>query len=147
MRLLLVVLAAAACAKGGESAKGGDTAAAPATTTPTGGGAWAVTGSDARATLFLQKGCPQCHSISALGVKSTAEVGPDLTRANADVRSRFGVELPEFLERPTGTMQVVLSSMVKLSPAERDSVVRILRQLHEEGEEHEERGERTQPKQ
>jgi mono/diheme cytochrome c family protein len=95
-------------------------------------GAWTVTGNDPRAALFLQKGCPQCHTISALGIKSTAEVGPDLTTAYADVRTRFGVSLEEFVANPTGTMQMVLSSMIQLSPAERDSVVHVLKQLHEE---------------
>ena len=89
---------------------------------------------DPRAALFVQKGCPQCHSISALGVKSPAEVGPDLTYAYSDVQSRFNMKLEEFLENPTGTMQVVLSSLIKLSPEERDSVLHILKQLHEEAE-------------
>ena len=89
---------------------------------------------DPRAALFVRKGCPQCHSISALGVKSPAEIGPDLTIAYTDVQSRFGVELEEFLKNPTGTMQVVLSSQIKLSPEERDSVIHILKELHEDAD-------------
>lgn len=89
---------------------------------------------DPRAALFVQKGCPQCHSISALGVKSPTELGPDLTFAYSDVQSRFNMKLEEFLKNPTGTMQVVLSSQIKLSPEERDSVIHILKQLHEEAE-------------
>ncbi|MGH7499394.1 MAG: hypothetical protein ACREL3_11160 [Gemmatimonadales bacterium] len=91
--------------------------------------------SDPRAALFLQKGCPQCHTISALGIKSPAEIGPDLTFAYADVQSRFNMKLEEFLHNPTGTMQVVLSSQIQLSPEERDSVIHILKALHEEAEE------------
>ncbi len=94
----------------------------------------AASATDPRAAIFVAKGCPQCHSIAALGVKSAAEVGPDLTRAYEDVEHRFGVNLAEFLRNPTGTMQVVLSSSIQLSPAERDSIVRILEQLHEEHE-------------
>ena len=90
---------------------------------------------DPRATLFVQKGCPQCHSISALGVKSPAEIGPDLTFAYSDVQSRFNMKLEEFLKNPTGTMQVVLSSQIKLTPEERDSVIHILTELHEDAEE------------
>lgn len=90
-----------------------------------------VTSDDPRGAIFLAKGCPQCHTISALGIKSPAEVGPDLTHAYEDVRSRFGVKLEEFLHNPTGTMQVVLSSTIQLTPAERDSVIKILRELHE----------------
>jgi hypothetical protein len=82
---------------------------------------------DPRAALFVRKGCPQCHSISALGVKSPAEIGPDLTIAYTD-------ELEEFLKNPTGTMQVVLSSQIKLSPEERDSVIHILKELHEDAQ-------------
>jgi hypothetical protein len=89
---------------------------------------------DPRAALFVRKGCPQCHTISALGVKSPTEIGPDLTFAYSDVQSRFNMKLEEFLENPTGTMQVVLSSQIKLSPEERDSVIHILKQLHEDAE-------------
>jgi hypothetical protein len=90
--------------------------------------------SDPRAAIFVEKGCPQCHSISALGVKSPAEIGPDLTLAYTDVQSRFNMELEEFLKNPTGTMQMVLSSQIKLTPEERDSIIEILEDLHEEAE-------------
>ena len=99
---------------------------------------------DPRAAIFVAKGCPQCHSISALGVKSAAEAGPDLTLAYQDVQARFGLKLEEFLPHPTGTMQIVLSSMIQLTPAERDSIVHILKRLYEEREEREER-EETSP--
>lgn len=120
-----LALALLACGGGERKASpaAGTTAAAP-------GGP-----SDPRAAIFVSKGCPQCHSISALGVKSPAEVGPDLTIAYEDVQSRFGVGLEEFLHNPTGTMQVVLSSSIQLSPAERDSIIKILKGLHEEREE------------
>lgn len=91
-----------------------------------------ITGNDPRAALFLQKGCPNCHSITALGVKSSSEVGPDLSLAYEDVERRFGVKLEEFLPNPTGTMQMVLSQLITLTPAERDSIVHMLKQLHEE---------------
>jgi len=94
----------------------------------------AATSNDPRAALFLQKGCPQCHSISALGVKSSTEVGPDLTLAYDDVKNRFNQPLEQFLHNPTGTMQMVLSQMITLSPEERDSVIHILQRLHEERE-------------
>ena len=95
--------------------------------------------SDPSAAIFIEKGCPQCHSISALGVNSPAEVGPDLTIAYTDVRSRFNMELKDFLQNPTGTMQIVLSSQIKLSPAERDSIVEILEHLHEESDDEEDK--------
>ena len=128
MRFALAGLATLACAgKDTQSASSGGTVTATATP--------AVTSSDPRAALFLEKGCPQCHSIAALGVKSPTEVGPDLTMAYDDVRSRFNQPLEQFLHNPTGTMQMVLSQMITLSPAERDSVIHILKRLHEEREE------------
>lgn len=124
----------AAC--GGESKSSGKPAA---TIVPAIGGMPALTGittSDSRGQIFLNKGCPHCHSISTFGVKSPTEVGPDLANAYADVQTRFGVKLNEFLNAPTGTMQMVLGSMIKLTPAERDSIIHILSELHEEHEEH-----------
>jgi len=96
-----------------------------------------VTGNDPRAYLFLGKGCPTCHSITAVGIKSSTDVGPDLSIAYSDVRNRFGVSLEEFLPNPTGTMQMVLGQLIKLTPAERDSVIHILKQVNEEQEHHE----------
>lgn len=90
---------------------------------------------DPRAAIFVEKGCPQCHTISALGIKSPAEIGPDLTFAYTDVQSRFNMKLDEFLKNPTGTMQMVLSSQIKLSPEERDSIIEILEDLDENADE------------
>ena len=127
--LTFLALGVVACGKGGQTSAGTSNAA-PAAATQT--GAWQVTRNDPRAALFMQKGCPQCQTISALGIKSVAEVGPDLTNAYTDVQSRFGIKLEQFLPNPTGTMQMVLSTMIQLSPAERDSVIHILKQLQEE---------------
>jgi hypothetical protein len=93
-----------------------------------------ITGNDPRANLFLTKGCPTCHSVTAFGIKSSTDVGPDLSIAYTDVRSRFGTSLEEFLPNPTGTMQMVLGQLIKLSPAERDSVIHMLKQISEEQE-------------
>ena len=99
-------------------------------------GAQAISHSaDPRASIFENKGCPQCHSISAFGIKSPAEIGPDLTLAYDDVQTRFSMKLEDFLHNPTGTMQMVLSSQIQLSTAERDSIIHILKGLHEEREE------------
>ena len=113
---------------------GSGNAEPPASSRPAAHEATRPAGGDPRAAIFVSKGCPQCHSISALGIKSAAEVGPDLTNAAEDVRTRFGVDLAEFFANPTGTMQVVLSTTIQLTPAERDSIIHILKQLHEEHE-------------
>ena len=93
-----------------------------------------ITGNDPRAALFLRKGCPNCHSISAVGIKSSVDAGPDLALAYEDVKSRFGVPLEQFLPNPTGTMQMVLGSIIKLTPEERDSLIHMIKQMHEEQE-------------
>ena len=121
---LLLVSFVAAC--------GGEKGSAAPPGTPAGA---VVTSADARGDIFARKGCPQCHSVSAFGIRSPNDVGPDLTNAYDDVQARFGLKLDQFLAAPTGTMQVVLSSMIKLTPAERDSIVHILKELHEEREE------------
>jgi len=128
---LVVVVALVGCSKGAAPSKApvmptlpGMAAVAPPT----------ITGNDPRAALFLTKGCPTCHSVTAVGIKSSTDVGPDLSIAYTDVRSRFNVSLEEFLPNPTGTMQMVLGQLIKLSPAERDSIIHILKQIHEEQE-------------
>lgn len=89
----------------------------------TGPGAW-----------FVKTGCFVCHSISALGVTSPAQIGPDLSVAVDDVQSRFGRTLEDFLREPTGTMSVVLSRQIILSPEEKAVAVQ---KLHEAFAEHE----------
>jgi cbb3-type cytochrome oxidase cytochrome c subunit len=83
----------------------------------TGPGAW-----------FVQTGCFVCHSVSALGVKSPAQIGPDLSIAVEDVQKRFGVTLDDFLQNPTGTMSVVLSRQIILSPEQKQVAVQKLRE-------------------
>lgn len=117
----------AALACGGDQHASSSAGGAPAAM------ASATSGStDPRAGIFVAKGCPQCHSITALGVKSTTEVGPDLTLAEEDVETRFGMELDDFLRNPTGTMMIVLSSQIQLTETEKDSIVRILKSLTKE---------------
>ena len=82
----------------------------------TGPGAW-----------FVKTGCFVCHSISAFGVKSPAQIGPDLSNAVEDVQSRFGKTLDDFLRAPTGTMSVVLSRQIVLTPEQTEEAIRMLR--------------------
>ena len=87
----------------------------------TGPGAW-----------FVKTGCFVCHSISVLGVKSPAQIGPDLSTAVDDVQSRFGRTIDDFLAAPTGTMSVVLSRQIILTPAEKATAVEKLREAFAE---------------
>ncbi len=81
--------------------------------------------------FFVKKNCFVCHSVSTLGIEAAAQIGPDLALAVQDVQSRFGRTLDDFLMRPTGTMDVVLSTMITLSPEERQQAVEILRHAYE----------------
>jgi cytochrome c2 len=73
--------------------------------------------------FFVKKNCFVCHSVSTLGIDAAAQIGPDLALAVEDVPSRFARTLEDFLERPTGTMEVVLSTMITLTPDERKEAV------------------------
>jgi cytochrome c2 len=81
--------------------------------------------------FFVHKNCFVCHSVSTLGIEAAAQIGPDLALAVEDVQSRFGRTLDDFLERPTGTMEVVLSTMITLTPEERQEAIAKLRLAYE----------------
>jgi hypothetical protein len=67
---------------------------------------------------FVERGCFACHSVSVYGVKGYSQMGPDLSTAVEDVKSRFGKNLDEFWKEPMGTMLMVRSQLIKLSPEE-----------------------------
>jgi cytochrome c2 len=81
---------------------------------------------------FVKTGCFVCHSISVYGVKSPAQIGPDLSTAVEDVQTRFGRTLDDFIREPTGTMSVVLSRQIVLSPEEKQIAVGKLREAFAE---------------
>jgi cbb3-type cytochrome oxidase cytochrome c subunit len=83
----------------------------------TGPGAW-----------FVETGCATCHSIQVYGVKAPAQIGPDLSNAVEDVQSRFGRTIDDFLREPTGTMSVVLSRQIILTPEQKAIAVQKLRE-------------------
>ena len=80
---------------------------------------------------FVSTGCFVCHSISALGVRSPAQIGPDLSIAVEDVQKRFGRTIDDFLREPTGTMSVVLSRQIILTPEQKQIAVQKLREAFE----------------
>lgn len=84
---------------------------------------------------FVQRGCLACHAVSVYGVKPFTPIGPDLSIAVDDVRTRFGRSLEEFLKEPQGTMQMVLGQLIKLSDAEKAEALKELQaayQLHQQ---------------
>ena len=78
----------------------------------------------------MSTGCFVCHSISAFGVISPAQIGPDLSTAVVDVQSRFGKTIDDFLASPTGTMAVVLSRQIILTPEQKQIAIGKLREAY-----------------
>lgn len=75
---------------------------------------------------FVEKGCFGCHHVSVYGVKSFAAIGPDLSLAQEDVEKRFGKKLDEFWKEPIGTMMIVRTQLIKMTPEEEaDGLVRL----------------------
>jgi cytochrome c2 len=81
---------------------------------------------------FVKTGCFVCHSIAALGVRSPAQIGPDLSTAVEDTQTRFGRTVDDFLREPTGTMSVVLSRQIILTPEQKATAVEKLREAFAE---------------
>ena len=81
--------------------------------------------------FFVKNNCFVCHSVSTLGIDAAAQIGPDLALAVEDVRARFGRQLEDFLVKPTGTMEVVLGTMIQLSPEQRQEAIRKLHEAYD----------------
>jgi hypothetical protein len=94
---------------------------------------------------FVKTGCFVCHSVEALGVRSPAQIGPDLSTAVEDVQTRFGRTLDDFLREPTGTMSVVLSRQIVLSPDEKAVAVGKLREAFAEHQKQKAGAEKANP--
>jgi hypothetical protein len=91
-----------------------------------------VAQTDPRAQIFVQRGCSDCHAVTALRVKASADVGPDLTYAYGDVLRRYGLNLESFMANPPGVMRMMVASHIGLTVADRDSIVGLLRRLYQE---------------
>lgn len=86
--------------------------------------------------FFAQKGCFTCHSVSVFGIISPTNIGPDLSFAKEDVKRRFGAPLEVFLHsHPSGTMQIVLSTVFPLTKEEKDKAIALLNRAWELKEE------------
>jgi hypothetical protein len=81
---------------------------------------------------FEQTGCTTCHSITVYGIRNLAATAPDLSVAVEDVPRRFGRTLDDFLQAPTGTMAMVLSSRIPLTPDQRALAIEKLKDAYRE---------------
>lgn len=79
---------------------------------------------------FVEKGCFGCHHVSVYGVTSFASIGPDLSLAQEDVEKRFGKTLEEFWKAPIGTMMIVRTQLIKMTPEEEAEALVKLRKAY-----------------
>lgn len=84
--------------------------------------------------FFVRKGCVRCHSINSMGIEY-AKIGPDLSESVVDVERRFGKTLEEFLNNPTGTMGIVLTTRIPLSAAEKQEAIDLLKLAYQRKQE------------
>ncbi len=82
--------------------------------------------------FFVTKGCWACHNVSSFGIPALHQQGPDLALAVEDAPRRFGMPVEEFLRKPAGTMAVVLSSRIPLTPEERALAAQKLHEAYDE---------------
>lgn len=85
---------------------------------------------DPRARLFQERGCSECHAVSALRIAGKTDVGPDLSYAYAEVPQRYGLTLEHFLNEPSGVMRLVLGGHIQLTRAERAALVDLFSDLY-----------------
>jgi hypothetical protein len=120
LAVAVLIAAAAACAGVSEAKPPAISIAGPEVQ----GGEW-----------FRQTGCTECHSMSVYRILNLTAVAPDLSIAVEDVPRRFGVSLDEFLQAPTGTMAMVLSSRIPLTPDQRVIAINKLKEAYREHQE------------
>lgn len=85
---------------------------------------------DGPAKFFVQRGCIACHNISIHDIKGLTTIGPDLSIAVEDVKTRFGRTVEDFLDKPQGTMQMVLGDLIKLTPEDKQNAITQLHQFY-----------------
>ena len=85
---------------------------------------------DGPAKFFVQRGCIACHNISIHDIKGLTTIGPDLSIAVEDVKTRFGRTVEDFLDKPQGTMQMVLGDLIKLTPEDKKNAIDQLHQFY-----------------
>lgn len=81
---------------------------------------------------FVQTGCTRCHSATVYGIHTLEATGPDLSIAEEDVKRRFGRTLEDFLHAPTGTMALVLNTVIPMTSQDRDLAIEKLREAYKE---------------
>jgi len=81
--------------------------------------------------FFVKRGCIACHAVSVYDIKGFSPIAPDLSIAIDDVRTRFGRTVEDFLDKPQGTMEMVLNQLIKLTPEDKKEAIKHLQIAHE----------------
>jgi len=89
-------------------------------------------GWDGKGQWFIRTGCVACHSVSVYGVTGLSPAGPDLALAADDVKTRFGRQLDDFLKEPQGTMQMVFTQLLVLTPEQKEDALKHLKEAFED---------------
>ena len=85
-----------------------------------------ATASSKEGEIFTQRGCIQCHSVSALGIKA-GQVGPDLSKAYTTVADKHGQPLESFLKKPDSAVMSGVLGAKPLTDDERKAVIAALK--------------------
>lgn len=110
-------------------------AAQPATTSkPAGQSESAATQptatTSAEGEILVQRGCNACHAVSSLGVQGGA-TGPDLSKAFVNVKDKHGVEIDQFLKKPTSAVMSSVLGGKPLTDEELKAIVAALKTASE----------------
>jgi cytochrome c len=81
--------------------------------------------------FFVKNRCFVCHSVEVFGIPQTTGIGPDLSNAWEDAQKRFGRTLEDFLMKPSGTMEVVLSRQILLTDDQKKEAIALLKQAYD----------------
>lgn len=89
-----------------------------------------ATAADGEGSIFVKRGCVQCHSIKALNVQGGA-VGPDLSHAYTDVQAQRGIPIQQFLKKPNSAVMSGVLGSRPLSDADYNAVLAALKAASE----------------
>src|SRR5690625_3557447 len=84
----------------------------------------------AEAESLSRNGCLGCHAVESLDAAG-GDIGPDLSRAFAEIRGKHGKELDDFLQEPTSAVMATIIADDPLEDSEREQIVEALQEASE----------------
>src|SRR5699024_5665813 len=82
------------------------------------------------AEVLSRNGCLGCHSVESMNAVG-GDVGPDLSRAYPEMKSKHGKELDDFLQEPTSAVMSTIIADKPLDEKERKQIVKVLKDASE----------------